>query len=348
MLIPLIFESAYFKCRNKLSVAITAPEASDIFNVHPQNFVALARQCHAWQRQHCVAYRQYLQQLPHAAPAPVHITDMVPLPISFFKTAEVYAADTEPDIVFTSSGTTGMQTSRHQVAQLAWYEQSFLTALRLAYGAPEAMAWLCLLPSYMERSGSSLIYMAQHLVQHSMHRQSGFFLKADDALLAAIESCRQAGIPTVLLGVSFALLDFAERHPGLDLSFLTIMETGGMKGRRREPTRAELHATLCDAFGSRTIHSEYGMTELLSQAYSKGEGLYEPPPWMWVLVRSEEDPFAMSETGTGILCIIDLANVYSCSFIETQDVGRVHADGRFEVLGRLDNSDIRGCSLLAL
>lgn len=331
-----------------MRAAVPAPKASDIFNVHPQNFVALALQCYVWQRQHCAIYRQYLQQLPHAAQAPAHITDMVPLPISFFKTAEVYAADTVPDIVFTSSGTTGMQTSRHLVARLAWYEQSFVTALRLAYGAPEQMAWLCLLPSYLERSGSSLIYMAQYLVQHSIHRQSGFFLQADDALLAAIESCRQAGIPTVLLGVSFALLDFAERHHGLDLSFLTIMETGGMKGRRREPTRAELHATLCDAFGSRSIHSEYGMTEMLSQAYSKGQGLYTPPPWMRVLVRSEEDPFSLSETGTGILCIIDLANVYSCCFIETQDVGRVHADGRFEVLGRLDNSDIRGCSLLAL
>jgi hypothetical protein len=223
-----------------------------------------------------------------------------------------------------------------------------MASFSFAYGDPGQWAWLCLLPAYLEREGSSLVYMANAFVNASQYRESGFFLKADEELLKALENIQRQKAPAVLLGVSFALLDFAEAHAGLDLNGIIIMETGGMKGRRQEMIRAEVHEQLKAAFKVPAIHSEYGMTELMSQAYSKGNGIYQPPPWMKVLVRNEEEPFAVNETGAGILCIIDLGNIDSCAFIETEDVGRVYADGSFEVLGRIDNSDIRGCSLLVV
>lgn len=319
-----------------------------IFNVTPNDFVATALLAYQHQVQHNEVYREYVQALHKLQRIPAAITDIPFLPISFFKTHAVQAFEGEPEIIFTSSGTTGMQQSRHLVKEVALYEQSFVQGFTNAYGDPSPFAWLCLLPSYMERSGSSLIYMADHFVRHSQHKESGFFLQADEVLIGRLEHCRQQQIPTVLLGVSFALLDFAERHQHIDLSHCIIMDTGGMKGRRKELTRAELHEQLQEAFQVPAIHSEYGMTELLSQAYSKGHGRYHPPAWMKVLVRSEEDPFELHSTGAGLLLVIDLANIHSCCFIETQDVGRVYDDGSFEVLGRMDNSDIRGCSLLLL
>lgn len=331
-----------------MNVAAGSSMPFDIFNVTPNDFVETALLAYQHQVQHNAVYRQYVQALHILQRVPPAITDIPFLPISFFKTHIVTAFEGEPQIVFASSGTTGMQQSRHWVKELAIYEQSFVQGFTQAYGNPTQFAWLCLLPSYMERTGSSLIYMAEHFVRHSTYSESGFFLQADAVLIDRLNVCKEKQIPCVLLGVSFALLDFAERQQHIDLSHCIIMDTGGMKGRRKELTRAELHEQLQEAFKVPAIHSEYGMTELLSQAYSKGHGRYHPPAWMKVMVRSEEDPFDIHETGAGLLLVIDLANIHSCCFIETQDVGRVFEDGSFEVLGRMDNSDIRGCSLLLL
>lgn len=325
------------------------PELADqIFNVRPENFVALAREIHQGQLRTNMVFRQYHQATGRSFDPAEGVHDFTFLPISFFKTHEVKSFEEASDIVFTSSGTTGMVPSRHFVKNRSWYEKCFDACFSYAYGDASQFAWLCLLPAYMEREGSSLIFMANAFVERSRFKESGFFLKANEELLENIRSLQQRHVPTILLGVSFALLDFADVHAGLDLSSLLIMETGGMKGRRKEMIRAEVHDQLKHAFGVPSIHSEYGMTELMSQAYSKGNGIYQPPPWMKVLVRNEEEPFAVNESGAGILCIIDLANMNSCAFIETEDVGRVYPDGSFEVLGRIDNSDIRGCSLLVV
>jgi hypothetical protein len=331
-----------------LNLYSKAQIAEQIFNVQPENFVALAREIHQGQLLTNQVFSQYRQATGRANQLAVGLQDFTFLPISFFKTHEVKCFDQPPAIIFTSSGTTGMVPSRHFVKDLDWYERSFMASFSFAYGDPAQLAWLCLLPAYLERQGSSLVYMANAFVQASAYRESGFFLKADENLLQAIENLRKQKAPAVLLGVTFALLDFADVHAGLDLNDIIIMETGGMKGRRKEMVRAEVHEQLKAAFKVPAIHSEYGMTELMSQAYSKGNGIYQPPPWMKLLVRNEEEPFAVNEEGAGILCIIDLANIDSCAFIETEDVGRVHADGSFEVLGRIDNSDIRGCSLLVV
>jgi hypothetical protein len=269
------------------------------------------------------------------------------LPISFFKTHQISSYSGEAEKVFTSSGTTGSETSCHYVPDLKLYEESFTRGFGHFYGDPAQYAFLCLLPSYLEREGSSLIYMAQRLIEQSGQADSGFFLEAAGKLVEILERREKDGLKTILLGVSFALLDFAEIFP-MPLLHTIIMETGGMKGRRRELTRAELHDKLQKAFGVLTIHSEFGMTELMSQAYSTGGGRYQCPPWMRVFVRDEDDPFSVHSQGSGLLCIADLANLFSCSFIETSDVGRVFEDGSFEVLGRMDNSDIRGCSLLVV
>lgn len=269
------------------------------------------------------------------------------LPVSLFKTHQITTFKGEAEKVFTSSGTTGTETSRHYVPDLRFYEESFTRGFRHFYGEPAQYAFLCLLPSYLEREGSSLIYMAHKLIELSGQTDSGFFLQADGKLIETIVRREKEGLKTILLGVSFALLDFAEQHP-MPLQHTIIMETGGMKGRRKELTRAELHSVLKKAFGVTTIHSEYGMTELMSQAYAKGEGRFQCPPWMRVFVRDEDDPLSVHSQGAGLLCIADLANVFSCSFIEAADMGRVFADGSFEVLGRMDHSDIRGCSLLVV
>lgn len=322
--------------------------ASNIFNVPKSEFGDWALQVFKYQVANNPMYAQYVALRGTAVSKVNYWTGIPFLPISFFKTHNIKSFEGASEVCFTSSGTTGTQTSRHFVKQLAWYEQSFLTAFEQAYGQPGSYVFLCLLPSYLDRSGSSLVYMANRLVQMSGHPQSGFFLQADDALLQAIAYCKAQNQPAILLGVTFALLDFAEKHKGLSLSHITVMETGGMKGRRQELLRAEVHEQLKAAFGLEAVHSEYGMTEMMSQAYAKAHGRYEPPNWLRVLVRSEEDPFDLSETGTGILCIADLANIDSCAFIETQDIATVYPDGSFEVLGRIDNSDLRGCSLLVL
>jgi Acyl-protein synthetase, LuxE len=268
------------------------------------------------------------------------------LPIEFFKSNEVKTGDWSPEAVFTSSGTTGMTTSRHFVRSLETYRQSFNLGFSHFYGEPSSWTFLGLLPSYQERSGSSLVLMVDDLIKHSHSEHSGYFLYNQQDLFDKLHLLKEKGMPTILIGVTYALLDFVEDFK-LDFPELVVMETGGMKGRREELTRAEVHQLLSDGLGTPKVHSEYGMTELLSQAYSKGDGHFFCPQWMKVVIRDLSDPFAPAAIGkTGGINIIDLANVDSCAFISTQDLGRINDDGSFEVLGRIDHSDTRGCSLM--
>ncbi len=318
-----------------------------IFNVSDSDFEECCLQIFQFQLNNNNIYQKYYQQFKPGSVQNATITSIPFLPVSFFKTHDVVSTEKPAQQIFTSSGTTGMVSARHLVPDLSVYEQSFMQTFRLFYGDPADYAFFCLLPGYMERPGSSLIYMAEKLIEASGQTEGGFFLQAAGDLIARLQTREALGKKSFLLGVSFALLDFAEQHAFL-LRHTIVMETGGMKGRRREMTRMELHQTLQQAFSVPAIHSEYGMTELLSQGYSLGDGLYRCPPWMKVLVRAEDDPRKVSATGSGLLCIIDLANIYSCAFIETGDIGKVYPDGSFEVLGRMDNSDIRGCSLLVV
>ncbi len=232
------------------------------------------------------------------------------------------------------------------VTDVSWYKESFRRAFEIFYGDIKDYCILALLPSYLEREGSSLIYMAEDLVTRSANPDSGFFLYNHDELFEQLKKQQQAKKPTLLIGVTFALLDFAEQFP-INFPELIVMETGGMKGRRKEMIREELHQVLCNGFGVNAIHSEYGMTELLSQAYSTGDGIFNCPPWMKVITRDTNDPVSnLGSDKTGGINVIDLANINSCAFIATQDLGKVYADGSFDVLGRFDNSDIRGCNLL--
>jgi hypothetical protein len=269
------------------------------------------------------------------------------LPISFFKTHTVTAGPFTPETVFESSGTTQTLTSRHLVKEVSLYRRSFLKAFTLFYGNVKDYCVLGLLPSYLERQHSSLVMMVDELIKLSGHPASGFYLDEHAKLSQTLQQLESKQQKTLLIGVTFGLLDFAAAFPQ-KLNHTIVMETGGMKGRRKELTRAEVHQQLKEALGVQKIHSEYGMTELLSQAYSNGDGRFLCPPWMKVLVRDEEDPLSIQETGRGILQVIDLANRYSCSFIATEDIGMVYQDGSFEVWGRMDNSDIRGCSLLVV
>jgi len=269
------------------------------------------------------------------------------LPISFFKTHKIVCGDFEPELIFESSGTTQTVNSQHLIKYASIYEESFQKGFELFYGAPRDWCILGLLPAYLERKNSSLVKMANDLIALSQHPKSGFYLYDFEKLNATLNELEVAGQKTLLLGVTFALLDFAEAFPN-QLRSTIIMETGGMKGRKKELTRQEVHKYLHRQLGVAHVHSEYGMTELLSQAYSKGEGRYVCSPWMRAYLREENDPFAIKKSGQGLINVIDLANVYSCSFIATDDVGILHSDNTFEVQGRLDNSDLRGCSLLAL
>ena len=266
------------------------------------------------------------------------------LPISFFKTHRV--CEDRPIVhIFESSGTGGNR-SQHLVNDLSLYKQSFLPTFKKYLERPlEEVSILALLPSYLERTNSSLVYMVNALLPEA-HGTSGFFLDNFDALHNQLVQNESKGLKTLLIGVSFALLDFSEEFPML-LKHTTIMETGGMKGRREELTRSELHAQLCQAFQVNVIHSEYGMTELFSQAYSKGKGIFECPPWMKVVCRDLQDPLSLLPNGKrGALNIIDLANQNSCAFIATEDLGIVHENGTFEILGRMNHAEIRGCNLL--
>ena len=294
------------------------------------------------QSQKCLPYHQYLKLLKTDIESISSLAEIPFLPIQFFKTHSIIANGKKPAIRFSSSGTTGMKRSQHVVADLSIYEYSFRTAFETFYGTIENYRVLALLPSYLEREGSSLIYMCEDFIKRSKHPQSGFYLNNLDELSEIIKEDK----PTILIGVTYALLDLAELGP-FQLNNTIIMETGGMKGKRKEMLKEELHQTLSNAYGVDLIHSEYGMTEMLSQAYSKGNGRFSTPHWMRVFCRDIEDPFSLSRSEkTGGLNIIDLANINSCAFIATQDLGRVFSDQSFEVLGRFEQSDIRGCNLL--
>lgn len=309
-------------------------------------FSLLALDIFRFQARHNPLYRQYLRLLG-IAPQEVASVEAIPfLPIQFFKTHKIHAGSWKPALIFSSSGTTGMAASRHFLRDPEFYRRNARRGFARFYGQAGNYCILALLPSYLERSGSSLLFMAEDFIRQSRYPQSGFFLYNTGKLVEILADCKKNGVPTLLLGVSFALWELAERHP-MDLGGMIIMETGGMKGRRREITREELHAILKAAFRVEAIHSEYGMTELLSQAYSRGGGLFHPAPTMRALAREITDPFALQQAGkTGALNIIDLANLDTISFIATDDLGRVYEDGSFEILGRLDASGARGCNLL--
>jgi phenylacetate-coenzyme A ligase PaaK-like adenylate-forming protein len=292
-------------------------------------------------------YRDYLSALG-IAPASVKLLSDIPfLPVTFFKDHKVITGKKTPETIFESSGTTGISTGKHYVTDLSFYEESFIRGFTNFYGDPADYFFAALLPSYAERENSSLIYMMDTLIKKSIFPESGFYNNDQQKLIKILEKVKGEGRKAILFGVSFALLDLAEK-PAPDLSGIIVVETGGMKGRRKEITRQELHAILKNRFNVSTIHSEYGMTELLSQAWSKEEGLYYCPPWMKVLIRDPQDPLTIiGQAGrTGGINIIDLANINSCSFLSVNDLGKLHEDGGFEVLGRFDNSDIRGCNLL--
>jgi hypothetical protein len=276
------------------------------------------------------------------------MSDIPFLPVEFFRNQKIITGEKPVEMIFESSGTTAVAPCRHYVSDLKLYERSFLKTFRLFYGDPGAYLIIALLPSYTERAYSSLVFMADKLIKESHHPLSGFYKGKTDGILNAIKKGREEGARILLLGVSFALLDLAENESP-DLSGVIVMETGGMKGRRKELTRSELHRILKENLNVNSIHSEYGMTELMSQAYSAGDGIFYSPPWMKIGIRDPQDPLCLYDQPgkTGGINIIDLANLNSCSFVATGDLGRLHEDGGFEVLGRFDNSDIRGCNLLA-
>jgi hypothetical protein len=320
---------------------------NNLFELSVTRFSELVNESYQFQYTNNAVYRSFCEAL-HVESSGVSGIEKIPfLPISFFKTHKVVNSEFVPETIFESSGTSQTIQSKHYVRSLALYEESFTKGFIQQYGSPENYCFLGLLPSYLERSNSSLLYMVQKLMEKSNHPMNGFYLKNFQELFDKLQQLEKSAQPTILIGVTFALIDFVEQYQ-LPLKNTIIMETGGMKGRREEMTREQVHHQLRKAFSVNTIHSEYGMTELLSQSYSKSNGIFQCPPWMKVLVRDEDDPFHIRTSGKGALNIVDLANIYSASFIATDDVGEVFEDGSFRVLGRMDNSDIRGCSLLAL
>ena len=322
---------------------------SEIFSLATsKSFEKMALKVFRFQHDHNVVYQEFCQFLKKDKTNVKAIVDIPFLPIQFFKSHQVLSSQSPIEVTFSSSGTTGMINSRHYVTDLKYYEQSFRTAFSQFYGSVENYVILALLPSYLERDGSSLIYMVNDLIKNSNHPESGFYLNNYDELIEKLELLDNSGQNVILLGVTYALLDLIEKKK-FQLNNTIIMETGGMKGKRKEMIREELHTILREGFGVQAIHSEYGMTELLSQAYSFDEGVFECPPWMTILIRDTEDALTYLPDGkTGGINIIDLANLNSCSFIATQDLGKKNPNHSFEVLGRFDASDIRGCNLMVI
>ena len=322
---------------------------SDIFTISSQKqFEKIALQTFRFQYENNLVYHEFCGFLKTDVRKVKSLKQIPFLPIQFFKSHSVVSNTNPIQATFTSSGTTGMITSKHLVTDTSVYKESSRRGFSQFYGNIEDYAVLALLPSYLEREGSSLIYMVEDLIQLSDHPESGFYLHNHDELIAKLIALDQAGQNVILIGVTFALLDLIEKHQ-FQLQHTIIMETGGMKGKRKEMIREELHEQLCQGFGVTAIHSEYGMTELLSQAYSLGNGVFECPSWMQILVRDTEDALTYIQNGkTGGINVIDLANINSCSFIATQDLGKKNPNNSFEVLGRFDNSDIRGCNLMVL
>lgn len=320
-----------------------------IFNINTTNdFEVITLKTFRFQYQNNQTYKTFCDHLGKTANNVSAIYEIPFLPIQFFKSKDIITMPSKPKFTFTSSGTGGMSASKHHVLDIQLYKDSFSLGFQHFYGSTEDYCFLALLPSYLERKGSSLIYMVDEFIKQSRHHASGFFLYDHKKLKTTLEQLESENQKTILIGVSFALLDFVEAYQ-MNLKSTIVMETGGMKGRKKEIVREELHCLLKNGFGVNKIHSEYGMTELLSQGYSQGDGRFKCPPWMKVFTRSTEDPLSTQAFGkTGGLNIIDLANKYSCAFIATQDLGRVYRDGSFDVLGRFDNADIRGCNLMAL
>lgn len=318
---------------------------TSVTSLHEPDLIPRALDLFRFQYDGNPLYRDFVRALGVRPGSVERIGDIPFLPVSLFKTHDVRTGEFEPEVVFGSSGTTGMVASKHFVRDAGLYRQSFLSGFERFYGPVGEWCIIGLLPAYLERSDSSLVYMVNDLIAVSGHPDSGFYLHEHEALAAVLRRLEGVGQKTLLIGVTFALLDFAERYT-MSLVNTVIMETGGMKGRRREITREELHAVLRERLGVKAVHAEYGMTELLSQAYSAGEGVFRCPPWMRVLVRREDDPLEVRTSGEGLINVVDLANIWSCSFIATEDVGVIGADGGFTVAGRVDHSDVRGCSLL--
>ncbi len=319
----------------------------DLKDLAPSNFLRTALSIMAYQASNNAVYSEWIRSMKLQLDT-VKCLEQIPfLPIHFYKTFAIYSGTECPKFYFESSGTTQDIVSKHFVKDLKVYEQSFMQCFEQFYGSPKEYCILGLLPNYLERQHSSLVYMTQHLIQASVNPKSGFYLYDFENLNRTLADLEKEQQKTLLIGVSYALMDFVDAYPQA-LKHTIVMETGGMKGRKQELTKPALHDYLADGFGVQDIHSEYGMTELLSQAYSKGGGIYVCPPWMKVLVADESDPTALNATGSGVLHIIDLANFNSCAFIATEDIGMVYPDGSFEVLGRLDQSARRGCSLLVV
>lgn len=321
----------------------------DIFNIQNEaGFTEVALTVFKHQFQTNRVYRSFCD-LINVHPSDVQkVSDIPFLPIQFFKSRKVLASREEVQEIFTSSGTTGSRTSKHFVTDIKLYKESYRKGFHHFYGNIEAYTVLALLPNYLERKGSSLVYMVEDFIARSKHVESGFYLDNLEELTKMLIKLDKSGQKTLLIGVSFALLDLIKKQQ-FNLKNTIVMETGGMKGRRKELVREELHAILQEGFGVNEIHSEYGMTELLSQGYSQGKGIFKTPPWMRVLTRDTEDALSIQSPGkNGGMNVIDLANYNSCSFIATQDLGKVHQDGTFEIIGRFDSSDIRGCNLMVL
>jgi len=321
----------------------------NIFTISSQKeFEKIALKVFRYQHENNKVYREFCDFL-NTDVQKVKSLEKIPfLPIQFFKSRYVLSSQDKIQETFTSSGTTGMITSQHLVTDVSLYEQSYRLAFSNFYGNVEDYVVLALLPSYLERKGSSLIYMVKDLIEMTNNENSGFYLHNYDELIAKLIELDSSGQNVLLIGVTYALLDLIEKQ-NFQLKNTIIMETGGMKGKRKEIIREELHNILCSGFGVNSIHSEYGMTELLSQAYSMGNGIFECPSWMQILIRDTEDALTYVDYGkTGGVNVIDLANINSCSFIATQDLGKKYSNNSFEILGRFDNSDIRGCNLMVV
>lgn len=318
-----------------------------IFSLHNNvSFNETALEIFQFQYQNNYEYKRFCDLLGKSPENVIDFKAIPFLPIDLFKKLKIIAGSKKDEVIFKSSATTGTIQSCHHVSDLSIYQESYNRCFELFYGAPSDYCILALLPSYLERKGSSLIYMVEDLIKRSKNSNSGFYLRNTEELIEKLKIQETAHQKTLLIGVTFALVDMAEKV-NLDLKHTIIMETGGMKGRKKEIIRKEVHAILSNAFNVDSIHSEYGMTELLSQAYSLGNGIFKSPPWMKIIIRDTQDPFTLiGNDKTGGINVIDFANIYSCSFISTQDLGKTFPDGSFEIMGRFDNSDIRGCSLL--
>ena len=321
-----------------------------IFNARSEDFESLTLDLFHLQYRQNHLYKSFVNALKVDPESVDNVASIPFIPVSFFKNHDITTGSFSPEVIFESSGTTQTGNSRHLVKSVDLYRKSFTLAFELFYGRARDWCIVGLLPSYLERKNSSLVLMVNDLIQMSGDPGSGFYLYDHERLVDLLRKNEAAAKKTMLIGVTFALLDLAEKYK-LKLRHTVVMETGGMKGRRKEITRTEVHQLLQSSWRLDSVHSEYGMTELLSQAYSAGDGILRCPPWMKVVLRDEDDPLTLraansKKTESGLINVIDLANIYSCAFIATDDIGKLHVDGSFEVIGRMDSSDVRGCSLM--